>query len=312
MKQSWLEDFLALVELGTFSRAAAARSITQPAFSRRIRALEEWLDVELIERRCQPVQLTPIAEQYVPEFRALLHNIKQLQARMRIERSGAVRLVLATQHSLTMTRLPELLRLIGSQSNLNIDFKVRAENRDESVGLFMRGQADLLLCIEETHDPLLNLIPKTARLDLGIEKIVPVSALDGHGKALHTPLKNGRIKVLAFPPESYMGRVMQASMSTLMITHDVEVLHESVFLAGVKEMVKAGLGLAWLPLSLVDSEIQAGELINLSPQLPVVTMQISLYRHAKGPHASVVQSMYDLLEAHHATTQDSQSTPPRS
>ena len=115
-------------------------------------------------------------------------------------------------------------------------------------------------------------------------------------------------KVLAFPPESYMGRVMQAPMSTLMITHQVEVLHESVFLAGVKEMVKAGLGLAWLPLSLVNSEIQAGELINLSPQLPVVTMQISLYRHSKGSHASVVQSLYDLLEAHHARRSTGLST----
>ena len=37
----WLEDFLALAETGNFSRAAEARAIAQPAFSRHIRALED-------------------------------------------------------------------------------------------------------------------------------------------------------------------------------------------------------------------------------------------------------------------------------
>lgn len=36
----WLEDFLALAATVNFSRAAEARAITQPAFSRRIRALD--------------------------------------------------------------------------------------------------------------------------------------------------------------------------------------------------------------------------------------------------------------------------------
>ena len=40
MDAAWLEDFLALVDLGHFSRAAEQRCITQPAFSRRVRALE--------------------------------------------------------------------------------------------------------------------------------------------------------------------------------------------------------------------------------------------------------------------------------
>jgi DNA-binding transcriptional LysR family regulator len=38
MDAAWLEDFLALIDCGAFSRAAEQRSITQPAFSRRIRA----------------------------------------------------------------------------------------------------------------------------------------------------------------------------------------------------------------------------------------------------------------------------------
>ncbi len=50
MNLSWLDDFLALAASGNFSRAAEERHMTQPAFSRRIRALEEWLGAELFDR----------------------------------------------------------------------------------------------------------------------------------------------------------------------------------------------------------------------------------------------------------------------
>jgi len=40
MELAGLEDFGALIHAGNFSRAASTRYVTQPAFSRRIRALE--------------------------------------------------------------------------------------------------------------------------------------------------------------------------------------------------------------------------------------------------------------------------------
>ena len=58
MNLIWLEDFLALASTGNFSRAAEERHMTQPAFSRRIRALEEWLGVVLIDRTTHPAALT--------------------------------------------------------------------------------------------------------------------------------------------------------------------------------------------------------------------------------------------------------------
>ena len=51
MNLTCVDDFLALAATGYFSRAAEERHMTQPAFSRRIRALEEWLGAELFDRR---------------------------------------------------------------------------------------------------------------------------------------------------------------------------------------------------------------------------------------------------------------------
>ena len=50
MESKWLEDFVSLAETGSFSRSAALRHVTQPAFSRRIRSLEAWLGADLIDR----------------------------------------------------------------------------------------------------------------------------------------------------------------------------------------------------------------------------------------------------------------------
>src|SRR3546814_11611433 len=99
MKLAWIEDLLTLVDAGTFSRAAVLRNVTQPAFSRRIQLLEAWLGVELIDRRSQPLRLSAIAERHIPEFRALLHDLGQLRARMRTESHGTARIVLANRRA---------------------------------------------------------------------------------------------------------------------------------------------------------------------------------------------------------------------
>src|SRR5438045_9407084 len=58
MNLTWLEDFLAVASTGNFSRAPEERHMTQPACSRRIRALDEWPGVVLIRRTAHAAALT--------------------------------------------------------------------------------------------------------------------------------------------------------------------------------------------------------------------------------------------------------------
>ena len=61
MELKWLDDYIALIETGCFSAAAARRHVSQPAFSRRIQMLEDWLGVTLIDRTRKPLQFTPLS-----------------------------------------------------------------------------------------------------------------------------------------------------------------------------------------------------------------------------------------------------------
>ncbi|AEC21324.1 LysR family regulatory protein [Pusillimonas sp. T7-7] len=296
MKLAWIEDLLTLVDAGTFSRAAVLRNVTQPAFSRRIQLLEAWLGVELIDRRSQPLRLSAIAERHIPEFRALLHDLGQLRARMQTESHGTARIVLVTQHSLTMTQLPALLKLIAQSPATQLEFNVRSENRDECVTLFMRKQADLLLCMEEHDELLLDLIPDAGRMSLGTEALIPVSALTSDNTPMHRPRQDTTLKLLAYPPDSFLGRIMHKhGVGALLRRQRVEIVHESVFLAGIKEMVMAGLGMAWLPIGLVQRELESGSLIVVDDGLKTVTLDLGLYRSAHATYPEAIDRLWRML-----------------
>ena len=64
VETKWLEDFVSLAETRSFSRSAQLRHVTQPAFSRRIQALEAWAGIDLVDRSSYPTRLTPAGETF--------------------------------------------------------------------------------------------------------------------------------------------------------------------------------------------------------------------------------------------------------
>ena len=70
-----LQAFRAVVELGSFRRAAEAVSISQPALSRRIDKLEDALGVRLFERTTRSVTLTTVGRVFAPSAEQLLDDL---------------------------------------------------------------------------------------------------------------------------------------------------------------------------------------------------------------------------------------------
>jgi DNA-binding transcriptional LysR family regulator len=75
MQLKWLDDLLAIAEWKNFSRAAEVRCVTQSALSRRIRSLEEWVGVKLVDRGTYPVQLTAAGITFCEESRDALAGL---------------------------------------------------------------------------------------------------------------------------------------------------------------------------------------------------------------------------------------------
>jgi len=70
-----LHCFAAVADTGTLSRAAREVHVAQPALSRRIRALERELGVELLTRHAKGVTLTPAGAAFAQGSRQLLQDV---------------------------------------------------------------------------------------------------------------------------------------------------------------------------------------------------------------------------------------------
>jgi DNA-binding transcriptional LysR family regulator len=67
-----LRTFVSVVELRSFTRAAKAQDMTQPAVSAQIRRLQFLLGVELFDKSAPGVSLTPVGQNVIESARRLL------------------------------------------------------------------------------------------------------------------------------------------------------------------------------------------------------------------------------------------------
>ena len=75
-----LKHLIALADSGSFSKAAQALFLTQPALSRSIRALEDELHAPLFDRIGRRIELTPFGGETLKRARQLLFDADELQA----------------------------------------------------------------------------------------------------------------------------------------------------------------------------------------------------------------------------------------
>ena len=109
IETKWLYDFLTLEKCRNFSQAAVSRNVSQPAFSRRIRALEQAIGVELFNRQVTPLQLSEQGKIFHSQIRHLLQQLESNLAELRGGSDYAQRKIkIAAAHSLSLGLLPSI------------------------------------------------------------------------------------------------------------------------------------------------------------------------------------------------------------
>jgi DNA-binding transcriptional LysR family regulator len=102
---------VAVAEHGSFTRAASALHLTQPAVSYTVRKLERELGVELFRRAGTGARLTSAGEQLVPAARETLRNADRVEATMaKITGLIAGRLAVTAPRTL----VPRMARMVGA------------------------------------------------------------------------------------------------------------------------------------------------------------------------------------------------------
>ncbi len=293
----WLEDFIALAESGNFSRAAQARHIAQPAFSRHIKSLEEWVGVDLFDRTTHPVALTAAGKRLLPDVEEALQRLETARSHARAAHEQAsVSLQFAATHALSLTFFPTWLSKV--EARLPVGRKMGpiqmvSDSFAACEDLMLQKRAQFLLChghrdVASRLDPV-----QFEYVIVGADRLIPVSAADKDGSALHTLLaaddaaSRSRVKsraalpVLTYGAASGLGQIMQAVMGHVfgergtLATHTVFTAHHAVLL---KTMALEGRGVAWLPHSLISAELAAGALVRSGEDEWTVPIEVRLVR----------------------------------
>jgi len=300
MRLEWIEDLLAILRAGSLSAAAELRHVSQPAFSRRVRAIEQQIGVDLIDRSSRPARLrAPVAAQS-EALQDLAVRMNKLLYELRAhEESAARRFVIASQHAIATTMVPKLIEALGKEVDLNVH--VRSGNRDECFELLVRGDADLMIAYR-TH---IELETETNALiehcAIGNEPVVPVFAMAGR-KALTDQMRRGNLPVIAYPSDVFFGEVMDRELLPgLRANFIVRPKAETALTLTALQLARAGVGVAWVPISLAASDIAAGLLVRLRAPLTETSIALCGIRLAGIRSASndQVWALLSRIAGHH-------------
>lgn len=283
MEFAWLEDFITLADCGHFSRAAERRNVSQPAFSRRVRMLEDWVGAPLFNRDTHRVELTPAGLEFRPIAEDILRRVVSGRQLVReVAQVSASSLRFVCTNVLSLNFFPSWLQRVEEAASPQASISLVTDNMADCERLMMQGQAQFLLC--HFHPAAPSSLDSTyfRFIDVGEDLLVPVSAPASPGarEALHALPGSAQAPVahLAFSSASGMGRIIASTR-----TRDTPpVALNSVFTAHLAmvllTMARAGRGVAWLPQSLIARDLETGELVRSGASDWDIPMQIRLYR----------------------------------
>lgn len=278
----WLEDFLALAATGNFSRAADDRHMTQPAFSRRIRALEDWLGVVLVDRTAHPAVLTEAGEWFRSVAQETLSRIAQFpdQARAIADATSAT-LRIASTHALSFTFLPSWLRGLESRMPMG-PVQLASDVLQQCEALLAQGRVQFLLCHAHDRVPLhLDRVDYRSAV-VGADELIPVSAA-GKGGAPRFAL-DARVPVLAYSVESGIGRLVRAMRGPALETIHADVVFTAHLASVLRTMALDGRGVAWLPRTLIADDLASGRLVAVGDDAWRIAVDIRLFRQQAAMH----------------------------
>lgn len=294
MEIKWLHDFVSLASTGNFSRSAEERNVTQSAFSRRIQSLEQWLGTELVDRKTHPVSLTDAGIRFLKPAKNMIRQAERMKDDFDDHKDvNRDTITFTSSTNLAMSFLPEWFTQIRKEFG-PLDVKVLTDVsgiHDHFEALRSR-LSDFLLHYGHGLGMLAMDSSKFEYMTIEREVLVPVC---------HRSLSQSGVcslKSKSKKPLPYISPWRTSSIAYLIAekiaqnhpTVRLDTIVESSTVGCTKGFVAQGVGIAWLPLSVVAEEIESGEFVPLSEKSFKIPLSIELYRYASS--ASLVAAKF--------------------
>lgn len=296
-----LRVFVAVAESSSFSRAADALALTQPAVSRNVTDLEQVMGLQLLHRTTREVELTEAGRLLLGSVSRVLEDLdaclQEVQG-LATQRKGRVKV--ASSPTLSAHLLPQCIA------------RGKQQMPDVNIQLLDRIQSDVLLSVRSGEVDFGVVIDPSEKQDLDAQTIVAepfcLVCLSSHRlarkKEVHWSDLAGESLVLldhASGSRRLIDAALQAHGAAASVVQDVG------HTATIYSMVQQGLGLSVVPRLAIPvgwgkqaatSSKSAGSAVLLSRRLvPKVQRSIMLVKRQQRELSPVAHLVWDLIAA---------------
>ena len=285
METKWLEDFVSLAETRSFSRSATLRHVTQPAFSRRIQALEAWAGTDLVDRSSYPTRLTAAGQTLYAQSLEMLPALQVTRAMLRGHSAvGQDVIEFAVPHTLAFTFFPAWVSSLREKFG-PIKSRLIALNVHDAVMRLVEGGCDLLIAYHHASQPFQLDPDRYEMVTLGQEILAPYCRPDASGEPMFKlPGKaNHPLPYLGYAPGAYLGRVAEMILKQAPTAIHLDRVYETDMAEGLKVMALEGHGVAFLPYSAVKKELRSRRLVSAAGGLEGLEMAMDLRAYREKP-----------------------------
>jgi DNA-binding transcriptional LysR family regulator len=286
-----IETFLTLAECGSFTETAKQMYCSQPTISSHIQQLEELLDAKLLVRSGRSVQLTPqgkifyeYAQKMTQLFDEAAHKIKQAN------HSNPVLSVYASNY-MGVYVLPDILRQFHHYYP-NQQFELHTYGYDELQKMLMQDKIDFaFMPLYEDDKYIRSEFDRFVLFEDEFLLVFPCGHPWAERKTLYS--RDLEHKTLLLPRSRLLQNCILSPVRALGINLTTVLMSNFEVM---KEAVKTGLGIAFLPYHAVRDQLDKGELLTK----PVSGLRIErkngfVYRKSV-PFTDVEQAFYTYIQ----------------
>ena len=151
MELRQLITFIRIVQMESFSRAAASLGYSQSAVTVQIRLLEEELNTRLFDRMGKRCRLTAKGERFHAYANNIINEVNQ--ARLALEEGEALKgtLHLGTIESICYSKLPAILHDFHTH-HPGVSIRITTASPEELIKMMEQGELDLIDILDEPRN----------------------------------------------------------------------------------------------------------------------------------------------------------------
>ena len=290
MIDSKLYTLLKVAELGSFTQAARALNLTQPAVSQHIRALESELGAKLFERSGNRLLLSKQGEQAVAAAKAMVALYHNLKSSLSGEMRGARELTIGITHTVESNRISQVFAQYAA-ANEGLTIRLVTATQPKLRRKLKNYEIDLAIVDGAVADP--ELLQQKLDVDKLVLATSPSHPLAGKASVTIEEVKREKL-ILRLPGSGTTDMFISSLESRDIRVDDFNVILEVDNIATIKDLVRLEYGVSVLAQSACFDEVMKKKLAVMPIEHLDMERTISIVYAPNFPYGDFIDEIQEM------------------